>query len=119
MWFEVTVRVRVSCECFSVCGTAVFAKQVCHSIGGEAVLIIHVEVVLVEGENELPFGVVCILGNGVPGLIVAFGQLIDIIPKLFPSRPGCISRLSLFCDVAVGYKPRLDVAALNEQRAPL
>ena len=53
-WCVVAVRVCVFAKLYGICGPAVLAKRLCSFAVWQAMLDIHVEVILAESEHELP-----------------------------------------------------------------
>ena len=104
---------------FAVRSSAVFAELYCTAVARQPVFCIHVEVVFDECEHELPYGAVFIPRNRGAMLVVAFDQQVDIRPEELPCSPGCSSLIFLFAYVSMVNKAGLDVAAADEQRAPL
>ena len=119
MWPAIVVRVRVNFTRFrDVCGTAVLAEQVASLAVRQAMLSIHVEIVLAEQKDEFPHGAVVASGDWGPVSVETFDYIIDLFPELLPWQPSCYSWFSLFVQVAVVQKPRLEVIAVDDQRAP-
>ena len=85
----------------------------------QAMLSIHVEIVLAEREYEIPPGAIDVVGDWDPALVKTLGHLIDLITELLPCPSRSFSWFSQFANVAVVHKPRLDVTAVDEHWAPL
>ena len=116
---EVILWVRILTQNCEVGGSTVFAKQFCPFVVGQTVHSIHVEIVLAECEDEFPHGAVVVFGDWGPVPVTTFDHILDLFPELLPWRSTYYSWFSLLANVAVVYKPRLDVTAVDEQWAPL
>ena len=92
-----------------------FAEQVGSLTVGQAMFNIHVEIVLVENEDEFPKGAVVVFGDWDPVAVVTFYQKFGIAPPPFPCPSSRFSRIALFANVAVVHKPRFDVFAVDEE----
>ena len=120
MWSVVTNRVGVRMPFLrDICCTTMFAEQGGSVTVRQAMFNIHVEIVLVENEDEFPNCAVVVFGDWDPVSVETCGHTIDLFPELLPWRSTYFSWFSLFANVAVVYKPRLDVTAVDEHWAPL
>ena len=93
---------------------ALLAEQTGSSVVRQAMLGIHVEIVLAEQHHEFPHGAVVVFGNWLVQPVDTFGYKIHIGKEPLPCPSSCFSRLSRFADVAVVHKPRLEVAPVDE-----
>ena len=85
MWSVVTNRVGVRMPFLrDICCKTMFADQDVSVTVRQAMFNIHVEIVLVENEDEFPNCAVVVFGDWDPVSVVTFCQKFDIAPPPFP-----------------------------------